>query len=356
MNVLALTRYGQMGASSRLRFMQFQEPLTAFGIEVTVSPLLDDAYLRRLYAGAPTDWFAIMKSYAHRFRTLVFTRGVDLIWLEKELFPNVPGWLERLLRARGIPIVVDYDDAVFHTYDRGSLVKRTLLGKKIDAIMRDASIVVCGNQYLAARATSAHAADVELLPTVIDLRRYPIAPKPLQNTKVIGWIGSPATIKYLDVIAPALQKLAAEIAFELRIVGATYVLPGVKVVCREWKEHTEVREISDFDIGVMPLVDSSWERGKCGYKLIQYMACGKVVVASPVGVNTEIVRDDENGYLAASSDEWLSAMRSLLLDVALCNHLGRNGRERVEQHYCVQVATPRLAHIFERALVSKGSS
>jgi glycosyltransferase involved in cell wall biosynthesis len=118
---------------------------------------------------------------------------------------------------------------------------------------------------------------------------------------------------------------------------------------RPWTEDREVDDILDFDVGIMPLRDGLWELGKCGYKLIQYMACGRPVVASPIGVNRQIVEHGVNGYLAATADEWVIALRTLRDDQGLRDKLGRNGRKKVEGHYCLQVTAPRLAELLRTA-------
>jgi glycosyltransferase involved in cell wall biosynthesis len=268
-----------------------------------------------------------------------------VLWIEKELWPWAPAWLERAA-WRGKPVLLDYDDAIFHNYDlhRSAAVRR-LYGGKIDALMQHASMVVAGNDYLAERARRAGAASVEVLPTVVDLERYapPVRPgvdaaKPV----VIGWIGSPATVGYLQALAEPLARVAAGRAIELHVIGASAALPGVAVVQVPWSEAGEVQAIGGCDIGIMPLLDSPWERGKCGYKLIQYMACGLPVVASPVGANMHIVEPGVSGFLADGPAQWEAALVQLADDVALRRRLGRAGRAAVEAHYSLQVAAPRL--------------
>jgi glycosyltransferase involved in cell wall biosynthesis len=212
--------------------------------------------------------------------------------------------------------------------------------------MRHASMVVAGNGYLAARARSAGAANVEVLPTVVDLERYTSPVRRVAEAAVpivIGWIGSPATVGYLQVLAKPLARLATDRAIELRVIGAPATLPGVPVTQVPWSEATEVQAIGSCDIGIMPLTDSPWERGKCAYKLIQYMACGLPVVASPVGANRQIVEPGINGFLAAEPAQWETALKRLADDAALRLRFGQAGRALVEAQYSLQVAAPRLA-------------
>ena len=346
MKILALTRYGRLGASSRMRIYQYVPQLQALGIDVQVSPLLRDAYLKRLYSQHAPRWFEVFGDSLIRAAYLLRSKKFDLLWIEKELFPSLPAWFEQALNALGIRYIVDYDDAIFHNYDLSRHPIERLLARKIDKVMRSASLVVCGNAYLAERARSAGARHVEIIPTVIDLERYGVNHPVARKKIVVGWIGLPSTVKYLELAAPALKALSAECPVQLRVIGADFASPGLNVDCRPWSEESEVGEIQDFDIGIMPLIDSPWERGKCGYKLIQYMACGKPVIASPVGANQEIVEHGVNGYLAKDSDGWLAALLALCMDASLRQRMGAQGRAAVEQKYCLQVTAPRLAKLF----------
>lgn len=344
-NILALTRYGRKGASSRMRFDQFVPALGGLGISVEISPLLRDEYLERLYSKSAKSWSQILSDYCRRLISLLLVKRFDMLWIEKELFPDLPGWFEYLLRKIGICYVVDYDDAIFHNYDLSANPWRHLLRNKINSVMKNSVIVVCGNAYLADYAKAAGAKRVEIIPTVIDLDRYSVKTNILSGPLVIGWVGSAATVKYLDVVLPALQLLAKEYPVQLRVIGAVLSAPGLDIDCRPWSEQDEVQQIQSFDIGIMPLADSPWEQGKCGYKLIQYMACGVPVVASPVGVNVEIVEHNASGYLASDMNAWVNALVSLADSSDRRNKFGMRGRKLVEDRYSLQVVAPRLANL-----------
>lgn len=347
MRVLLLTRYGRMGASSRLRSMQFLPWLRAAGITCTVQPLFCDELLQGKYQAGGYRLGAVLQAYAARVRQLLQRHAYDLIWIEKEALPWLPVWFERAL-LRGVPYMLDYDDALFHNYDlHSSAVVRHVLGGRIDALMKGARLVVGGNEYLAQRARDAGTPWVEVVPTVIDLDRYRVAPRSNRSEDVprIVWVGSPSTVRYLADLERPLTALAKRLAFKLRVIGGMLSMPGVDVECLAWSEESEVLSIGQCGVGIMPLADSPWERGKCGYKLIQYMACGLPVVASPIGVNTQIVQDGVNGFLAGDSDAWLSKLEQLLGDVALREAMGQAGRRRVEEEYCVQQIAPRLVNL-----------
>lgn len=348
LRIALLTRYAAKGASSRVRALQFRPLLAEHGLKTEVFPLLGDDYLTALYAGR-RDAGAILRAYASRLACTLAWRRHDLIWVEKELFPMAPAWLERLLLT-GRPYVLDYDDAVFHTYDRSrNGLIRGLLGHKIDRLMRGSRVVTAGNGYLADRALGAGAGRVERLPSCIDLQRYPTPPvrEPQNGPFRVVWIGSPATATYLDLLREPLVQLARQRAVVLRVVGAAAPawaqVGGLEVEALAWSADREAADLSAADVGVMPLHDSPWEQGKCSFKLIQYMACGLPVVASPVGMNRDVVLPGGNGWLAADAGQWLQALQSLANDPQQRLRMGRQGRALVETSYCIQAQAPRLA-------------
>ncbi len=353
MRVLFLSRYARLGASSRLRSHQYLPYLRQAGFDVTVAPLFGDDYVHSLYSGNISR-LAVLKAYFARLRFIFKARQFDLVWLEKEMLPWLPSWIELALLPKNMRLVVDYDDAVFHRYDqhRVSLVRK-LLGRKIDAVMRRADVVIVGNEYLGERAKQAGARRVELLPTVVDASRYAVSEKEDASPVTIGWIGQPSTAKYLSQLVPVLIKMIAKHGVRVVAIGPKPAqFQHLPIEVRPWSEGTEAAEIQQFDIGIMPLSDSLWERGKCGYKLIQYMACGKPVVATPVGVNKMIVRQGENGFLANTEAEWCDAIDALCEDAALRKRMGDEGRKIMEQNYSLQVAAPRLAELLRSAVSS----
>lgn len=352
MTILFLTRYGRLGASSRMRFLLYLPWFKKMGIECTIAPLIDDKQLAERYRKNRYGLSSLMRSYTRRLLFLRQKRRFDLVWIEKEALPWFPAWLEHWLLG-GVPYALDFDDAIFHNYDlHSSLVVRRFFSKRIDHLMAGARLVVAGNNYLAQRAREAGAPMVEIVPTLVDLDRY--SAKIASNGKVdlprIVWIGSPSTARYLELLQKPLEELGRQFTFKLRVIGAdAFALQGVNVECVPWTEASEAALIRECDIGIMPLLDSPWERGKCGYKLIQYMACGLPVVASPVGVNCEIISNGENGYLAGSDVEWVDVLGTLLSDAVLRHQMGAAGRRRVEADYCIQRVAPRMAGVLRTA-------
>lgn len=352
MNVLLLSRYGRLAPSSRLRSSQYLPYLRAHGVRVTVAPLLGDDYVRDLYAGRGPKLASVAMAYFRRLGSLVRSNHFDLVWIEYELFPWLPAWGETFLSRFGVPYVVDYDDAIYHRYDRhpSRLVQR-LLGRKIDNVMCRAALVIAGNQYLADRARESGAHRVEILPTVVDLDRYPVRDKGKRHAVfTIGWIGSPATAGYLDLVSDALRETVKSGGARVVLVGSGPIaLKGIASEVFPWSEAREATDISAFDAGIMPLPDTPWTRGKCGYKLIQYMACALPVVASPVGVNTGIVEHGATGFLARNRKEWVEALAALQRNPGLRARMGAAGRKRVEEQYCLEVTAKQLCSLLRSA-------
>jgi glycosyltransferase involved in cell wall biosynthesis len=342
--LLLLSRYGPRGASSRVRLFAYERWLVNQGFSLEIQALLSDDYLSRLYAGGGRRAVDISAAYWYRLGSLLRGRRPGIIWLEKELFPYIPAWFESLLLAN-VPYVVDIDDAIFHDYDQHhSALVRRVLGKKIDRLFQKAALVTAGNSYLLARANEAGAKWAELLPTVVDIDDYPFAAREPGNGFTVGWIGSPATQGYVRSMEPVLSELLDGECNRLVTIGTNYPQKLFKRhEQHEWSSATEARQLSQLDVGIMPLPDEPFERGKCGYKLIQYMAAGLPVVASPVGVNKEIVRHGENGFLAETAAEWRNALALLKQDPLLRRRMGVAGREAVQRHYCLQVTGPKMA-------------
>ncbi len=366
MKILYLTKYTRLAGSSRMRSYQYFPYLEEAGMQVTVKPFFDDAYLKDFYAGKK-NISAVVKSYVKRLGVLFSVFSYDRVVIEKEIFPFLPAWAEWMLKRLGIQYIVDYDDAIFHNYDQSSnpIIKK-FLANKIAKVMRFSGTVVAGNQYLADYAARSGAKNIEIIPTVIDLERYPKKNNDMQlppfrvgersaseddKKCIVGWIGTKTTFEkhFLpckDWIK-ALQIQEPNIRFH--IVGITEDMDlGKNVKYIRWTEETEVAEILKMDIGLMPLQDSKWEKGKCAYKLIQYAACGIPGVASDVGMNKEVTVPGETGILASADEEWIQAIKTLKSNTELRHQMGRNARQLVEKKYCIQVTADKWCKILSK--------
>lgn len=348
MRVLAFTKYGAQAASTRQRLLQYLPALHAANIHVEWRPLLDDDYVRGLTRGAKPSRMAIARLYAQRMGQLAQAREVDALWIYAELFPYLPAPFERLAFAGRTPVVYDFDDAFFHQYDAAAhpLVRRLLAGK-LEPLLRGAAVCACGNDYL--RNYAARFCDrTVILPTVVDTDAYLPASGQRDGPLSIGWIGTPSTWGYVRPLLPLLAQLAAERGVRIRVVGAGSAVEadrfdGLDIV--DWREDTEIAEVQRMDIGIMPLPDEGWARGKSGYKLVQYMACGLPVVASPVGVNAQIVVEGETGFLARTPEAWRAALVALLDDAGLRRRMGESGRQRAQMSYSLRHCAPQMVQL-----------
>jgi len=356
MKVAELTKYGQLAASTRQRFGQYEPYLKAEGFAIETQVLLDDDYLKGLYAGKRTGISYLLSRYANRARWLLTAGDTDVLWINYELFPFLPGPFELLSRYPGKPVIFDFDDAVFHNYDlHGNPLIRASLGRKIGRAISTSNMCFCGNRYLADYARR-FCSNVEIVPTVLDTRIYVPSSRDDDVARPrIGWIGTPSTWnEYVQPMMPMLAEVATEAGARVMAVGAGSGATKHPLLDNvPWSESSEIADLQKMDIGIMPLDDTPWARGKCGYKLIQYMACGLPVIASPVGVNTDIVEHGVNGFLARDEAGWRDALRVLLNDADLRRKMGREGRRKIETQYSLEAWGPRVAGSI-RSVAEKG--
>jgi glycosyltransferase involved in cell wall biosynthesis len=261
-------------------------------------------------------------------------------FVQRESFFIGGAWFERLA-TRSAPLVFDFDDAIWiHKVSEAnkgfSFLKNT---DKISHIVRMAHTVVAGNPYLADWARQ-YNMNVRIVPTTIDTELYVPRPGGIQSNTpvVIGWSGSFSTIEHFNYAIPALLRVKDRFGdqVEFKVIGdGNYRHEALGVVGEPWSMATEVAELQKIDIGIMPLPDDEWARGKCGLKGLQYMALGIPTLMSPVGVNTDIICDSENGYLPASEDEWVERLSQLVDDTNLRRRIGIEGRQTVIDEYSV---------------------
>ena len=352
MKILALMKYGDRAASTRQRLLQFKPHFNQSNIEIECSSLFDNDYLSNVFQKRRANKLRVLACYLKRLKAVLWRSDYDALWIHCEAFPYCFGFMERLVFIRGKPVIYDFDDAIFHQYDahQNPLV-RFMLGKKLHGLLRGAALAVCGNAYLQNYARQ-FCKNTIIIPTVVDTTRFISVPSHADHKRVtVGWIGSPSTWNHMNAIVPLLTQLADELKLTIRVIGAgpqTTAISNFEFV--DWTEQTEVAEIQGMDIGIMPLPDDLWARGKCGYKLIQYMACGVAVVASPVGVNSEIVENGVNGFTASDDQEWRAAIRKLALNVALRRSMGVNGRTKVKNLYSLQTQGPKLVEAVSKVL------
>jgi glycosyltransferase involved in cell wall biosynthesis len=354
---LALSPVPYEGAGCRYRVAQYIPHLAAQGIDLEIAPFFDREFFDLVYHAGGTARKALrfLRQAAGRLRTVLQHGRYDLMLIYREAMPVGPPFVESLLAAVKVPLVYDFDDAVFlsNTSDANRWIAALKMPQKTGAIIRRCSQVIAGNEYLAAYARRFNSS-VHVIPTAIDADLFvPRAESRAADAPlVVGWIGTPTTASYLKPLAPALRAVAAEHPFEFHVAGSTTALAfdGVPTRNVTWSLDREVALFNQCDIGVYPLPDDDWARGKCGFKAIQFMSCGVPVVASPVGVNREIVQDGVNGFLASTPDEWREKLTALLHDADLRRRLGAEGRRTVQARYSLQVNGPRVAAVMTAAL------
>ncbi|MBI1869915.1 MAG: glycosyltransferase family 4 protein [Chlamydiae bacterium] len=351
--ILFFTQGPFENASSRVRVYQFLPGLESYGYQCQVLPALPEKEFHRYYLDSTflgkCSFFG--KMGLERIKHLFQLGGYDIIFLQREIFPCLPPFFEKIISLKAKKVVFDFDDAIFF-----SKRKPWLSGFqefKIRRIMGWSDLVLAGNETLASFALDSHS-NVHLLPSAVDTRRYVPLDKQVKSSElVIVWMGSPSTLHYLEEIRPVLEELSRETPFQLRVIGACPSSDwgmGAKFIPWDWK--TEVQYLQTSDVGIMPLKDGLWERGKCGYKLLQYMACGLPVVASPVGVNQEIVEEGVNGFLAKDEKEWKKKLILLLKDASLRKKLGEAGRKTVEERYSLEQVFSCLLNLLNNLIES----
>lgn len=272
---------------------------------------------------------------AARMPEVLRARRYDAVLVHRAVCLAGPAVLERLLAAIGPPVVFDFDDAIWlrHTSGANALFDRLKFPGKTATLCRLATRVAAGSEYLASWARG-HGAPVDVVPTSIDADAYVARQRTPNGRVVIGWTGSATSLTHLERAAPLLRRLQAEREVEVRVLSTRPpALPGVEAVFRPWTPANEVDEIAAFDVGIKPMPDDEWARGKCPMKELQYLALGIPAVCSAVGGTREAVRHGDNGYLVSTEDEWMEALLRLVDDPALRRRLGEEGRRTVRERY-----------------------
>ncbi len=342
--------------SQRYRVEAFLPALQQAGIECDYAWVLDREDLRIFYGSAPAyrKGLVAARALARRVASLTRLRRWDVVLVQREAFFLLGAWSE-WLAAKAAPLVFDFDDAIWmHAVSPGN--RRFAFLKNVDKVaelVRMSHTVIAGNRYLADWARQ-YRPQVELVPTCVDTRVFRPAPagRSEQAPVTIGWSGSPSTVAHLRTIVPALTALKSRYGerISLRAMGdPSLQVPELGLRGEAWSPSAELAFLQSLDIGLMPLPDDEWTRGKCGLKGLVSMASGAATVMSPVGVNTEIVTDHVDGLLASTQAEWERALSELVEEGALRRRLAQAGRETVEARYSVERWAPKLIELVTAA-------
>lgn len=348
LRVLFLTRYPVAGASSRYRVFQYLPWLEQAGIECTVQSLMDDRLYELSFSPGRTlakIWFTA-RAVLRRLRCLARWRHYDVIYLQREMLPFGPPWIERWMKRRGAVMAFDYDDALFigkpSRYNRLASLLRA--PGKVRETLGLVDLVVAGNDWLRDQAI-AEGGRAVTLEVAEDTRRFDGIRRDPGQPVVIGWLGSTSTVKYLRLIEPVLRELAARhptLRFEL-MGGGEFAMEGVPWKLLPWSLEGEVEALGRWHIGLMPLPDEDWARGKSGGKARTYMAAGVVPVCQAIGYNLQLVEHGRTGMLCHGPDDWKDALERLIGDAHLRQAMARAAREEVARRFAPELIAAQLA-------------
>jgi len=355
--VLFLTRYPIEGASSRYRVFQYLPHLKNLGVDTSVQSFMDTSmYRTSLQTGRTiSKIWDVLHATTRRLWTLRRWRDYDIIYMQRELFPFGGLVIERWLKRRGAILFFDFDDALFikkaSRYNRIATFFRS--SKKIIDLFRIVDCVVAGNEWLAIEAKDAGALRTTCLEVAEDTGRIPMhTPHTNSSPVTIGWLGSPSTVKYLRLIEPVLQDIASnhpELRWEL-MGGNDFKMDGVDWKLQDWSLDGELEALARFDIGLMPLPDEDWAKGKSGGKARTYMAAGIVPVVAAIGYNTQLIRNNETGYLCSTPEHWQSNISKLISDPELRQKIANTAREEVNTRFAPTKMAKNMVDLFEQVL------
>lgn len=327
--------------SQRFRFEQYLPFLSENGYEFDFSYLLNADDDKRFYSSGhlSAKLGIVTRSVARRVREVRRARRYDLAFVQREAFMLGTAYFEEAIGAK-VPLIFDFDDSIWMQVVSEANKRLAFLkdASKTAKIIKASSLVFAGNEFLAAYARQ-YNPHVTVVPTTIDTEQYRrVAVQKPSGVVCIGWSGSFSTIEHFRTAVPALRRVkeayGSRVSFKV-IGDGNYYCAELQTHGEPWSAATELQDLSAIDVGIMPLPDTEWARGKCGLKGLQYMALDIPTVMSPVGVNREIIQPGVNGYLPATEDEWVRDLSSLVEDAALRSRIGEAGRKTVERRYSV---------------------
>ena len=290
--------------------------------------------------------------FARRLLLLFSVPTYDFVFVHREVAPIGPPVFEWFIaKVLGKKIIYDFDDAIWlaNTSEANKMAAGVKWHNKVMYICRWAYKNSCGNTYLADYARQFNSVTV-VNPTTIDTVHLhnQVRDQTAPGRLVIGWTGTHSTLKYLDQVVPVLAKLEAEgLDFEFRVISNQLpTLPLRSLMFLPWNKDTEIADLLGFHIGLMPLEDDLWAKGKCAFKALQYMALGIPALVSPVGMNTKVVQHGQNGFICATPADWETSLRQLLADAGLRQRLGQTARQTIEQRYSVRANTANFLALF----------
>lgn len=317
-------------------------------------PFLDDNTWQILYKEGSliNKIWGILKSFGKRWYWVLFKAyKYQYIFIHREaapLGPPIVEWyLSKILHKK---IIYDYDDAIWipNTSNENKIAALVKAFWKVKYICKWSYKISAGNDFLCQFAKTSGAQNIIRIPTVVNTHtRYNVL-KEHHNSKVnVGWTGSHSTLKFLDAIIPIIQKLQEKINFNFCVIADKKPdLPLKNWTFYPWNEKTEIEDLLQFDIGIMPLIDDAWSEGKCGFKLIQYLSLGIPAIANPVGVNKQIIEHGINGFLVNNDIEWEQCLETLIANVSMRESMGKNGRNKIINEYSIESIKDKFVELF----------
>ena len=350
--ILAPYPHGQV-ASQRFRFEQYIPYLhkdeyifkqKSFYSIRTWTILYQNGHIFSKVTGTISGY---LKRILHTFQALSY----NYILIHREVTPAGPPWFEfiisRIFRKK---VIYDFDDAIWlpNTTETNRVISGLKWHDKVKSICRWSCTVSCGNEFLREYSLRFNR-NTQLIPTTIDTENYHNRIKNQDSQSVvIGWTGTHSTVKYLKIILPALRKLKRKKEFEFLVIcDKDPALDDFAYKFKKWKKSSEITDLLEINIGIMPLTDEEWSKGKCGFKALQFMSLGIPVLVSPVGVNKDIVDHDQNGYHCHTDEDWITNADKLIDDPPLRTKLGMHGRDKVKTQYSTRTNLPRFLALFE---------
>jgi len=359
LRVLFLTDHPEEGASSRFRVYQYVPFLERQNIVCRVEPFTSKALYKLIHESGHTleKLGRTFTCALRRVVQLVVSRRYDVVLIHREAFPFGPPVFELMFLALARRLIFDFDDAIHLGHAnpgelRHPLLYRLKYRRQIYPVIARADCVIAGNRILADYALKYNSC-VEIIPTVVDTDRFSYR-EPKEKTGepiVVGWYGSPSTSPYLGMVEGAFRELrrrhGERVTFS--IYGDTQCrLPVEGMGVHPFGLESEVADLRTFDIGIMPLPDNEWTRGKCAFKAIQYMALGIPAVCSPVGVTVDLIEDGETGFLCQNEREWVAKLSALIENGNLRRKMAARARTKIESEYSLRLWAPKLAHLLRR--------
>lgn len=345
MKILFLVPYPTEGASNRIRVEQYMPYLNSKGVVCKIRPFVNSHFYKILYAPGrymeKAFWFVICT--LNRILDLMRAMSYDIIVIHREAYPFGGPIFETIFFKIGKPLVFDFDDAIFlpNTSHQNTYIERFKKPGKISKIIEMSALVIAGNDYLKDYALK-YNKNVVVIPSSIDTDRYKPSVKRDKKEIIIGWIGSNTTKDFLygvEEVFASLSNQHQNLIF--KIIGPKFEMPMVGNISNQtWSLDSEIGDIQNFDIGIMPMPENEWTKGKCGFKALLYMSCGIPVVASPVGVNLKIIEEGVDGFFAKNNEEWLKKLNVLIENNALRAELGKKGRDKVLKQYSLVSNAP----------------